>query len=154
VTDIILGAHRKAGYRESVAKLEAVVGEQPQVEMVTNHYFAHGTYTRELIIPAGTVVVGKLHINSCINIVTKGRVLVATDEGDKEIVAPHVFVSGAGVKKAVYAIEETIWLNVHPWSGEPDLEQIEKAVIAPSYEALELIRNNQEVPCLGEQSQQ
>jgi len=102
------------------------------------HYFAHGTYTRELYIPADTVLTGKIHRHSCINIITKGRIKVVTDEGEYEISAPHTFVSGPGVKKAGYTLEDTIWLNVHPWDGiEEDVDKIENEVIIPSYEALE-----------------
>lgn len=133
-------------HRERMQSLESAIrNELEPVELETNHYFAHGTYTREMLIPAGTVLTGKIHRHSCINIVAKGKICVVTDEGDKEIEAPHVFVSGAGVKKAGYALEDTIWLNVHPWDGEQDLAKIEAAVIAPSYEALE----SGEAQCLG-----
>ena len=52
-----------------------------------------------------------------------------TDEGNYEITAPHTFVSGPNVKKAGMVLEDTVWLNVHPWSGEEDLEAIEAEVI-------------------------
>lgn len=127
-----------AAYREKIGALTAAIAENlPPVELETKHYFAHGTYTRELFIPAGTVVVGKIHRHSCINIMTKGRLQIMTDDGSIELRAPYVGVSDAGVQKAAYALEDSTWLNVHPWFGDPDLEQIEREVIAPSYEALE-----------------
>ena len=63
--------------------------------------------------------------------------MAITDEGEYEIEAPHIFVSGPGVKKAGYAIEDTVWINVHPWEGEENIELIEQQVIVPSYEQLE-----------------
>lgn len=121
-----------------MAQLEAAIVENLEpVDLPVKHYFAHGTYTRELHIPAGTILTGEIHRHSCINIISKGKIVAVTDEGRFEIEAPHTFVSGPGVKKGGLALEDTIWLNVHPWFGEPDLKLIEQEVIAPSYEALE-----------------
>ena len=115
----------------------AIARDLPSVDCPVKHYFAHGTYTREMFIPAGTTVVGKIHRHSCINILSQGHIKVVTDEGEFELHAPHTRVSGPGVKKAVYAFTDCIWINVHPWEGEEDLELIEHEVIVPSYEALE-----------------
>lgn len=129
-------------HRSKMLELEgAILRDFEQVEFDTRHYFAHGTYTREVRVPAGFVITGKIHRHSCINIVSKGKIKVVTDEGDYEIEAPHTFVSGPGVKKAAYTLEDTIWINVHPWDGEEDLDMIEKTVIVPSYEALESERH-------------
>jgi len=124
-------------HRQRMEDLEHVIKQFDQVELETEHFFAHGTYTRVLHLPKDTILTGKIHRHSCINVISKGRILVATDDGDFEIVAPHVFVSGSGVKKAGYTLEDTIWINVHPWEDEEDLDLIEKMVIAPNYEALE-----------------
>lgn len=124
-------------YRQKVQALEKAMLEYPQIEMQVDHYFAHGTYTRVLHIPKGACVTGKIHRHSCINIMPKGKMRVVTDEGENDIEAPFIGVSGAGVKKAVYALEDTIWVNVHPWDGEADLEQIEAEVIVPSFEMLD-----------------
>jgi len=128
-------------HRDLMASLEAaIVRELPPVELEEKHYFAHGTYTRELHIPKGTVLTGKIHRESCINILSKGKLKVVTDEGEYEVEAPHTFVSGPGVKKAGFALEDSIWINVHPWDGEANesaLEAIEDSVIVPSYEALD-----------------
>lgn len=128
-------------HRDRMAGLEsAILRELPAVELVEKHHFAHGTYTRELHIPKGTVLTGKIHRHSCINILSKGKIKVVTDEGEYEIEAPHTFVSGPGVKKAGFALEDSIWINVHPWDGESNeeaLEAIEDQVIVPSYAALD-----------------
>lgn len=115
--------------RESIESLEQSMAGMPQLEIETKHYFAHGTYTREVFLPAGTVLTGKIHRHSCINIISTGKILVATDEGEYEIEAPHTFVSGPNVKKAGYVLENTVWINVHPWQGEPDLAKIEQELI-------------------------
>ena len=65
-----------------------------------------------------------------------GHVTVTTDKGPLEIIGPQVLVTGSGAK-GVFAHEDTLWITVHPWDGDEDVEQVEAYVISPSYEALE-----------------
>ena len=134
-------------YSEKIAALESAMKEHEQLELEAIHHFAHGTYTRELIIPAGTVLTGKIHRHSCINILAKGKMRVATSEGMIDVCAPHTFVSGPGEKKAGVALEDSIWINVHPWTGSEDIEAIERETIVESFEQLEIERKEQ--LCLG-----
>jgi len=123
-------------YREQVTTLEAIMAEMPQVEIETKHYYAHGTYTREVFLPKGTVLTGKIHKHSCINIIAKGKIAVVTDEGEKIIEAPYTFVSGSNVKKCGAVLEDTVWINVHPWTGEEDIKMIEQELITTEGEPL------------------
>lgn len=101
------------------------------------NYFAHGTYGRQLLVKAGTVITGKIHRHNCITIILYGRCKVLTDHGDFDVTGPKVLVTGTG-SKGVYAYEDTLWLTVHPNPDNgQDLDKIEDDVIAPSYEALE-----------------
>lgn len=140
VADDSLPATNMAHAAKMTKLEEAIQAELEPRNLAEYHYFAHGTYTRELHIPAGTVLTGKIHRHSCINILSKGEIAVVTDEGEYRLKAPHTFVSGPGVKKAGYAVTDSIWINVHPWDGEPDLEAVEHEVIIPSYAALALER--------------
>ncbi len=125
-------------HRMKMETLElAIRNELEPVELEVRHHFAHGTYTRELFIPKGTVLTGHIHRHSVVNIISKGRILAVSDEGEREIGAPFAFVTGPFVKKAGFALEDTVWLNVHPWDGVSTVDEIEKLVIVPSYEALE-----------------
>lgn len=101
------------------------------------HHFAPGLYAREILIPAGTVIIGKIHRHAHVNTISAGRVLVATEFGTEEFKAPYTFVSKPGTKRAVVALEDVIWTTYHP-TEETDLAKIEEHVIAPTYEALEL----------------
>lgn len=120
-----------SNYREKIEALESELKGHDQLEVETRHHFAHGTYTREVFLPKGTILTGKIHNHSCINIVSKGSILVVTDEGEYTIEAPHTFVSGANVKKAGMVLEDTVWINVHPWDGKSTLDEIENEVIIP-----------------------
>ncbi len=109
---------------------QAIVDNCEPAELKETHHFADGIYGRELFIPAGTVLTGKIHRHSTLNLLIQGDITVTTPEGMKRIQAPAVFVSPPGTKKAGYAHTDTIWVNVHP-TKITDLEAIEAKFIVP-----------------------
>jgi hypothetical protein len=140
-------------FRESVQTVEAgmkqmiVSGELQDTlpDCTLMHYFSpidekYGccTYAREMFIPKGTLIIGKIHRHAHLNIISKGKVSVATEFGTKYLEAPCTFISEVGLKRAVIAEEDTIWTTIHLTNknSEADLADIEDEVIAPSYEAL------------------
>jgi hypothetical protein len=131
--------------RDNIVALEVEMRKHEQLDLEVQHLFANGTYTRILKIPAGTLLTGQIHRHSCTNIMVKGRIRVVTEDDDYDLEGYNAFVSGPGIKKAAYALEDTIWINIHPWNGTDSLEQIEQEVIVPSYENL----LSEGVKCLG-----
>ena len=95
-------------------------------------------YARELFIPAGMLVVGKIHRYPCLNFVMKGKIAVASEFGKTLIEAPAIFVSEAGIKRAGIAESDTIWATCHitECADEADLEIIEDEAIVKSFEEL------------------
>jgi hypothetical protein len=86
-----------------------------------------------MTLPAGLVVVGKIHKHAHINVISKGRVQVFTEqEGVLELAAPCTFVSSPGTKRVVYVLEETVWTTVHV-TDKTDLAEIEREVIATDF---------------------
>lgn len=116
---------------------QAMIATGKTIELKCNHYFSHGVYTRELFIPKGTVLTGKIHRYSSVNIISKGKIRAISDKGIHDIEAPHVFVTGPFVKKAGFALEDTVWINVLPWDKEEDIEMVEREFTIPSYALLE-----------------
>lgn len=115
-------------------------------ELLLTHYFTGmdkkykcGMYARELFIPKGALIVGKLHKNPHLSVVLKGKISVASEKGKHYFEAPCVLPSSAGDKRVGYAEEDTIWLTVHLTShlSEAEMDLIEDEVIAKSYEELE-----------------
>ena len=125
-------------HREKMQTLEdAIFSQGKPVEMECNHHFSHGLYTRELHIPAGVVITGAIHRYSNVNILTKGTAIAVTDEGRMHLEAPHTFVSGELVKKAIYAVTDVIWINVLPWDKEESVEMVEQEYVIPTYDLLD-----------------
>lgn len=128
--------------------IEEGVIESTLEDCVVKHYFApkdekYGccTYAREMLIPKGTLIIGKIHKHEHLNIISKGKVVVYTEFGEKHLEAPITFVSEIGLKRSVYAIEDTLWTTIHltQFVGEENLDKIEEEVIAPDYEQMGLI---------------
>lgn len=98
---------------EKICDLEREIQKLPQVDCPVRHYFAGGMAAREMTIPAGVVLTGAVHRHEHLCTISKGRILVSTDDGMKEIAAPCTFVSKPGAKRVGYAIEETVWTTYH-----------------------------------------
>lgn len=125
---------------DKVVALESALRKLPQFEPPTNHYHAHGLYGREMALPAGYTIVGKIHAREHFFLLTKGRLLVTGDEGVVELVAPAVMVGKPGTKRAGFALEDCVCMNVHH-TFLRDLDEIEAEQIEPDVAALFDARN-------------
>ena len=117
---------------EQIRALEDVLFAGPTIDMDqhTSHHFADGLYGRELFIPAGTIITGKMHKGRHLNVLAKGDITVWTEQGMKRLQAPAVIVSEPGTKRVGYAHTDTVWITVHA-SEETDLGALEAELIEP-----------------------
>lgn len=124
-------------FERAIALLPGViVGDSTELSL--KHSFADGIYVREIFIPRGYTLTGKIHKHSHPNFLMQGEVIVVTEhQGREHLKAPLAMISLPGTKRAVYALEDTIWITVHATS-ETDLAKVEDYVIAKDYEALAL----------------
>lgn len=125
------------GRREAIMRLQDAIVygglDVGPAACPVQHHFAPGAYGREMTLPAGLVVVGKIHKHAHINVISKGRVQVFTEQdGVLELAAPCTFVSSPGTKRVVHVLEETVWTTVHV-TDKTDLAEIEREVIATDF---------------------
>jgi hypothetical protein len=99
--------------RERVEALERSLLAQQPVDCPIRHHFAPGVYAREMTVPAGTVLTGAVHKTCHLSILSKGRVQVTSDEGVIEMVAPCTLLASKGTKRAIHALEDSVWTTVH-----------------------------------------
>lgn len=137
MTDALPDVFHGAPTYEQIRQLERVIAQAPQAEFRQTDHFADGVYGRELFIPAGTVLTGKIHRHSTLNFLMQGRIKVTSADGTvRELEAPQIFTSPPGCKKVGYAITDTIWVNVHP-TRLTDVAAIESKFIEPEAPLLE-----------------
>ena len=111
--------------RDKILEAEKFLSSLPQVEVEPVHTFADGLYSRTILIPAGSVITGKVHKNSDLNVVVYGHMRVRTEDGLREVHGPCQFAGCAGVKQIGYAYEDTLWTTVHA-TRTTDLDELEK----------------------------
>ncbi len=116
-----------------IERLEAAISAGETIDLPVKNYFSKGVYARELHIPKGTVLTGKIHKYINLNIMSKGDISVLTENGIERVQAPFTIVSPAGTKRVAYAHEDTIWTTIHG-TDETDVDKIELEFTADSYE--------------------
>lgn len=122
--------------REWIAKLTRSMksaSASEQLDLPIKHTFLDGMYMRELFIPKGTLLVGKVHKLPCINVVSSGDISVLTETGSARVKAGYTVVTPAGIQKLGYAHEDTLFLNVFR-TDETDPQKIESVVAYDCHE--------------------
>lgn len=116
---------------------DAFLGDSPMCPL--KHSFSDGIYVREIFIPAGTILTGKIHKHAHPNFLMSGTVDVVTEGGGRETLkGPVSMISAAGTKRVVHALSDCVWITVHhnPTNTQ-NLDELERIVIAESYEDYE-----------------
>lgn len=134
----VIKAPAREEMRAHIAALESAMMAMPEHHITIEpvHRFAEGLYAREVTLPAGSTATGLIHGQEHLCIISRGRVLVVTDEGAQEFAAPATMIVPRGRKNCVHAIEETVWTTVHATPART-VEDAEAMLILPDYPALE-----------------
>ena len=110
-----------------------VVGNSEQLPLT--HTFCEGIYTREIVLKKGVVAIGKIHKNDHVFFLLKGKMMLCTENGVQEMVAPFYGKSPSGTKRVVVAMEDCVFVNVHP---NPDnvenIEELEEKFVVSSFD--------------------
>ena len=102
------------------------------------HFFMDGVYVREMTMYKDTMVVGAIHKHLHMCFLLTGKITVSNEEGVIDHIAPCFIVSTPGVKRVLYAHEDSIWFNVHKNpTNTRDIEELERDIVAISYKEYE-----------------
>ena len=113
----------------------AVIGDDDS--MPVTHTFSNGIYTREIFIPKGNYVMGKIHRHEHPNFLVQGAVVMITENGRENLRAYKAMVSPAGTKRFLFTLEDTLWITVHRTDAtNPD--DAETEIIAKNYEDIDM----------------
>lgn len=129
--------------RDKVSLLEEEMFKREQIPIPIKHYFSPGVYAREITIPAGTLLTGRIHLYEQLNILSSGKISVLTHEGMKDVEAPFTVVSPPGTKRIAYAHTECTWTTILA-TEEKDPDLIEaKFTVSTEQEFLEFVQAQQ-----------
>jgi hypothetical protein len=130
----------KLRFREKITEVE--VGLESNAEYMTGavadkynplkHTFADGCYIREIFMPAGQLIVTKIHKKEHPIFIMKGNISVLTDEGIQKIKAPYQGITKVGTKRLIYVHEDCVLITVHATEAKT-IEEVEEDVIAKDF---------------------
>jgi RimJ/RimL family protein N-acetyltransferase/quercetin dioxygenase-like cupin family protein len=126
--------------RDKVNVLESKILESPNPLMGDSfplkHSFAKGLYIREISVPAGIVLVSKIHRFTYAFFLLKGEFETLEEGGIKRVSAPSYFVMTAGEKHTALILRDVVAVTVHA-AEETDLGKIEDELIIKTFNVKE-----------------
>lgn len=103
--------------RRVVAFAHAARDVFQEVAMPVAHSFAPGIYMREIFMPAGSVVIGNLHLTEHFNTVLSGACHVLINGEAHDLSAGDTLISKAGARKMLLIYADCRWQT---WHANPD----------------------------------
>ena len=98
------------------------------------HSFSEGVYIREMFMPQGGLVIGKLYKISHTWFLLSGELEVATDEGNEYYIGPCYVNAPEGTKRVLHAVSDVIFVNVYPNPENiTDTDKLEEILTCSSY---------------------
>jgi len=124
------------GNNPSILALEKCLKEMPQIDLPVKHYHIDGVYVRELFIPKGAVLTGKIHNTEHISILSQGEIMLVSEKGTFSRKAPYTVVDAPGTKRAGYAVTDCTFINVMR-SDKLTIEELEEELVSDTFEEFE-----------------
>jgi hypothetical protein len=127
------------GLEETILKVsDGHYGDSPDCPLV--HNFAGGMYVREIFIPAGKLLTGKIHKHVHPNFLMEGDISIITEDGGlMRMQGPKSIISPAGCKRVILTHTPTWWITVHlnPNGHTSFTQEYEDEIVAKDYAQLE-----------------
>tara|TARA_R100001126_G_C4859477_1_gene166519 strand:- start:423 stop:881 length:459 start_codon:yes stop_codon:yes gene_type:complete len=107
-------------------------------EFPLKHTFADGVYVRQMNMEKDSIVVGAIHNHLHVWFLLTGYIRVATESSTEDYIAPCYVTATPGVKRVIYAVENSIFVNIHKNpTNTQDLDELEADIVSKNYEEYE-----------------
>ena len=121
---------------------ENIIGDGKTIvhsnEFPLKHTFADGIYVRQMDMKAGSAVVGAIHNHLHVWFLLTGHLAVATEDDVEEFISPCYVLAKPGSKRVIYAIEDSIFVNIHKNPNNiKDIDKLEKEIVSFTFEEYE-----------------
>lgn len=122
-------APRPLEWHEAMDLVERAIAQNlPDVELPLRHTFTPGLYSREMTIPAGTVLTSKVHKTEHQWVLSAGAMIVRDEKQVGVIRAPYSGVTKPGTRRIAYVLEDAVFTTFHV-TDKTDVDEIEKDII-------------------------
>ena len=102
------------------------------------HTFADGIYIRQMDMNAGSMVIGAIHNHLHAWFLLTGHLAVVTEGSTEEFIAPCYVLATPGSKRVIYAMEDSIFVNIHKNPNNiKDIEKLELEIVSKTFEEYE-----------------
>jgi len=119
-----LEALRYALPEDFADRMQAAMMQFDEAEFPLTHRFTPGLYSRQILMPAGSLVASRIHKTEHPYVISKGDISVWTrEDGLVRLKAPHTGITRPGTRRILFAHEDTVWTTFHA-TGETDPETI------------------------------
>jgi len=106
------------------------------------HTFADGIYVRQMEMKKDSMVVGAIHNHEHVWFLLTGHIVVHAHEVVEDYIAPCYVKCSSGIKRVIYAAEDSIFVNIHKNpTNTQDLDKLEAEIVSKSYEEYEKYKN-------------
>ena len=102
------------------------------------HTFADGIYIRQMDMQVGSVIVGAIHNHLHAWFLLTGHLAVVTEDTTEEFVSPCYVLATPGSKRVIYALEDSIFVNIHKNPDNiKDIKKLEDEIVSLTFEDYE-----------------
>lgn len=106
------------------------------------HSFADGIYVRQMEMNKDSMVVGAIHNHEHLWFLLTGHIVIHAHETVEDYIAPCYVKCLPGIKRVIYAVEDSIFVNIHKNpTNTQDLNELEAEIVSRSYEEYEEYQN-------------
>lgn len=122
--------------QDAIQAMQDAMRSMPQAPAFkTEHSFFAGMYTRRMVIPAGTLIVSKVHKADHLFVVCAGEVYVAGQGETRVLKAGDMLPSPPGTRRAGVAITDVICMTIHK-TDKTSIEGLEDELMESDPSAL------------------
>jgi len=127
-------------WTEKVAALTDQFLTLEQTQCPLKHLFEGNLYIREIRIPVGTLLTGRVHRHGHVCQLLEGSVVLVQRDGSRDAFqAPSEIVTLPGYQMVVYAVDDVIARTIHPNpTGERDIATLEADIFESAESVKEL----------------
>lgn len=110
------------------------------------HMHAEGLYIRKTkTLPAGLIIVTKVHKQQNVAISLKGTVTCFDQNGKRTVIGPgELFVTEPGTQRAIYCHDEVEWATIHA-ANTDNVEELESMIFCNNFTEFDALLNDMRV---------
>ena len=104
-------------------------------DVAIKHSFADQVYIRQMNLKKDYVIVGAIHNHLHAWFLLSGKVIINNNGEKIEHIAPCYTISEPGSKRLIYALEDSVFVNVHKNpSNTQNIEELENEIVSMTME--------------------